>query len=283
MLRRPWARRVAFVWACLSAWDLVISQILPEHVAKDAPKLWQVTARLLNMTSGWIPWWGWLILGMALLVVCCVEFAFRSLREERLHHRYSQPDANAEKGFLDFQADGIQAMADLTRITLALNKDTEGFAKGVSKFGNRIKYITNPHWRRRYATRTAKFINTYSAKVQKAVSFIGSVTPVIAENQLGMIEREMDISALIGFAEASSITADQIIPSTITSLYGMKESTASIRGISADLNAASHKLDSVLGKYIDGLKHFGETCKNMQLSALSRVGKLRQHQEAAAT
>lgn len=274
MVERPWFKIGLLLWAVISIWDTALSQLVPETISKDAPRAYQIAIWLLNMTGGWLSIWGWLLIGAALVVFAALEFAFRTLREDRLRQRYAQPATGHEKGFLDFQADGQQAIEDLTNATLLSNKDTERFAKGIVKYGTRIQYISKPSWRRRYASRAAKYICAYAGRLQKTTDFVGSVTPVIAENQTGMIEQEMNVDSLKAFAAIVGQTTDAVLPSTIEALEGMRQSTASIRGISADLNAASTMLENVLGNYIEKLKNYGDVAKKIQMSALSRIEKL---------
>jgi hypothetical protein len=80
---RPWFRAFIFVWGAVGAWDLTLSQIVPEEYSRNFPKLYQV----VGMTAGWLSLWVWLMVGALSLVAGAVEWAFRHKKRylELLH------------------------------------------------------------------------------------------------------------------------------------------------------------------------------------------------------
>jgi hypothetical protein len=80
---RPWFRAFIFVWGAVGAWDLTLSQIVPEEYSRNFPKLYQV----VGMTAGWLSLWAWLMVGALSLVAGAVEWAFRHKKRylELLH------------------------------------------------------------------------------------------------------------------------------------------------------------------------------------------------------
>lgn len=73
ILDRPWLRFCAILWAGVSAYDLLASQLLPAGLAEQLPKVREV----VSMTSGWLPWWAWGWIGTALLAGAAIEYAAR--------------------------------------------------------------------------------------------------------------------------------------------------------------------------------------------------------------
>jgi hypothetical protein len=69
----PAVRVALLLWAIIAAYDTFSSQILPDTLAKKAPKVREV----IVMTSGWLPFWAWLLLLAAILVFASLEFALR--------------------------------------------------------------------------------------------------------------------------------------------------------------------------------------------------------------
>jgi hypothetical protein len=130
VFRRRWFRNLLLIWAAISFWDTFVSEMLPEKIAANAPRVYKVIFWLLEMTSGWIPWWGWLLVGMSMLVIGSIEFAFRVAREEQLRRGYLQPSASTEKGRLDYLVEGVQAINDLTN---ALVRDCISLSDGSSR------------------------------------------------------------------------------------------------------------------------------------------------------
>jgi hypothetical protein len=271
MAERPWFRAILLFWAVLGTWDLAVSQLVPESLGKEAPKFYQVLIWLLTMTSGWIPLWGWLAIGAALLVIGSLEFAFRATREERLKQRYLQPLKKPDGDMLDWLVDGQQAMEDLTKAVTRIGNETRRFANGISKFGSRLPYITNFKLRRRYLSKTARFINSYSEKVQNTANFMGSVMPVIAENQIKFINGNPGTEGLENLAKVVGETATNVLKQTIVQLQGMRKSADGIKGISGDLNVASERLQMVMGDLIQKVEDFGAVSERIQTAALTKL------------
>ena len=73
IIDHPAIRVALLIWAIIAAYDTFSSQILPETLAKKAPKVREV----IVMTSGWLPFWVWLLLLAAILIFASLEFALR--------------------------------------------------------------------------------------------------------------------------------------------------------------------------------------------------------------
>ena len=86
-----WLRAPGAALTALGLYDLLLSQGLPEELAKKWPRLHEVIA----MTGGWLPWWawGWIVTGFAAIVI--FEYAVR------LHSRLAEnwpPDQITNEG-----------------------------------------------------------------------------------------------------------------------------------------------------------------------------------------
>jgi len=88
---RPWFRTVGLIWFCVGAWDLTLSQFVPEEYSRNFPKLYQV----VGMTAGWISLGAWLMLGALLVVAGAVEWALRHKKRylDLLHQSSITPGA----------------------------------------------------------------------------------------------------------------------------------------------------------------------------------------------
>lgn len=275
MFRRPWFRKILVVWAVISFWDTFVSEMLPEKVAANAPRVYKVFFWLLEMTSGWIPLWGWLLLGMAVLVVGSLEFAFRWTGEEKRRLRYLNPTENADKDMLDFLVEGSQAIDDITKTLDSVNKHTLRFAKMLNRYSRIVPFVTNFKLRRRLLSRVANNINLYSENLRKKADLIGVATPAVRNNQIRFIERlvissSQDVDGLRHFSAVVGMTGN-IVAATVESLESMRNASASIKGISGDLNAASSGLALVIDFFIDKARGFRAMCKEIEAVALKKL------------
>jgi hypothetical protein len=276
MFRRPWFRNLLLVWATISVLDTFVSEMLPEKIAANAPRVYKVLFWLLEMTSGWMPLWGWLLIGMSLLVVGNIEFAFRITREDKLRRSYlQQPSAGTEKGRLDYLVEGLQAMNDITNALSASNGDTTRIGNTVNRYAKLLPFISNPKLKRQLLSRLARHINYYCDKVQRTAEFIGAATPMVSENQIKYIEgstigSEREKPDLRAFIQAILVTGSTV-PQTVNGFEGMRTAAGSVKGTTGDLNAASSRLYIVVGGLIDTINGFGAACEQMQKAANSKL------------
>lgn len=71
------ARWLFLLWAIVGIYDLVGSEFLPPELAQKRPTIYQ----LISMTSGWLSWNAWLLIGAVLLVIFALEYVARHKRE----------------------------------------------------------------------------------------------------------------------------------------------------------------------------------------------------------
>lgn len=60
-------------WTIVCTYDTALSQIIPASLGERFPRVRDAIA----MTSGWLPFWAWLLILAAILVAASFEFAFR--------------------------------------------------------------------------------------------------------------------------------------------------------------------------------------------------------------
>jgi len=70
---RRWVKIAVWLWAGIAFYDTLVSQFFTERWAKKAPKMRELIAE----TSGWLSWWGWLLILAAIIAIACFEYAFR--------------------------------------------------------------------------------------------------------------------------------------------------------------------------------------------------------------
>src|SRR5271166_3148176 len=76
LLRQPFVRFLLAFWAATGAWDLVLSEWVPEEYAKRLPRVYQVIA----VTTGLFSWQIWIVVGALIFAFAGVEYGFRRTR-----------------------------------------------------------------------------------------------------------------------------------------------------------------------------------------------------------
>lgn len=76
---RPAPKGILLAYAVIGVWDTLVSQFLPPTWAKELPSFYQI----LKMTSGFIPLWGWALVGMVLITGISIEYTFRKSQNTR--------------------------------------------------------------------------------------------------------------------------------------------------------------------------------------------------------
>jgi hypothetical protein len=71
------ARWIFLLWAAASVYDTFGSQFLPDDWAQKRPTVYQ----LVVMTTGWLPWQAWLLIGAIILVIFAIEYAARQKQQ----------------------------------------------------------------------------------------------------------------------------------------------------------------------------------------------------------
>lgn len=74
--KRPWVRAIGLLFSIIGFWDTFAAQLLPKSLAKKLPTVYEAA----EMTTGLLPWFWWVIIGLALLLVVVLDFAVRQNR-----------------------------------------------------------------------------------------------------------------------------------------------------------------------------------------------------------
>lgn len=77
--RHPARRAALLLWAGSGAWDLLISEWIPEHYSKRLPKVYDVIATI----SGLLSWELWLVIGSGVVIVfAAIDYRHRASRSK---------------------------------------------------------------------------------------------------------------------------------------------------------------------------------------------------------
>jgi hypothetical protein len=73
---RRWVRFALLLWAVIAAYDTFVHQFIPEPLTHRFPKIYE----LIYRTSGWLPWWTWLVVLALIVSGASIEFASKRSR-----------------------------------------------------------------------------------------------------------------------------------------------------------------------------------------------------------
>lgn len=71
--KRPVPRRLLYLWVAVTIWDTIVAQLIPKSWAQRAPRVYEV----VEMTTGFLPIWVWLVVGMIIIAAAAIEFGYR--------------------------------------------------------------------------------------------------------------------------------------------------------------------------------------------------------------
>jgi hypothetical protein len=91
-----WVRILSPLILFIGAYDSVVTQLVPKEQAEKFPKIYSV----VSMTTGFLPWWGWVLVLAAIFVIATVEY---EVRQSRIKSRInlSSPPAQSSVPFPD--------------------------------------------------------------------------------------------------------------------------------------------------------------------------------------
>jgi len=126
------------MWALIGTYDTVLSQFVPDDTAEKLPKTWQVAV----MTGDLLPWWGWLLVLAAIVIVGLLEELSRLTKAPNPVAASSQAGTQGATTFSDaaeqFRAD-LAHKAYLNRLALT------GGVSPLQRGYNRAKFQQNPN------------------------------------------------------------------------------------------------------------------------------------------
>lgn len=73
IFRPAWVKWAAGLWFLISTYDTIVAQFIPISWAQHAPNAYGI----LSVTSGYLPYWAWLLILATIVVIASLEYAFR--------------------------------------------------------------------------------------------------------------------------------------------------------------------------------------------------------------
>ena len=84
---QPFVRMLLIFWAASGAWDLALSEWIPEEYSKHLPRIYQIIA----MTLGPLSWQIWVMVGFMILALAIFEYAYRRNEREPIQNNLVNP------------------------------------------------------------------------------------------------------------------------------------------------------------------------------------------------
>jgi hypothetical protein len=270
---RPWTAVALVIWAIISAWDTAVSELLPASWANKAPKVYGV----IEMTSGWLPFWGWLLVGIAILSFASFEFAFQWTREEDFRKKY-QHLPKVDKGILDFHFEGTKSVQDVTRMLVTTTKHTEKFNRHLNAMAKKIARVGDGSEKKlKVARRTSQYIDAYAVNTLRAAEFIDGATTVMLESQTKFIKHPFAKHTVAELQEFSTNLQNlyaSILPTTVSQVDGIRLASNNAKGYSADMNASVDRVQYSISQLVHSMRNFGTSCEQIRSVALEKLSEL---------
>jgi hypothetical protein len=214
---------------------------------------------LISSFVGLLPWWAWLIIALAVLMIIVVEGSYRIVAQadpELLETIVSQPEiALEDMGKLDYVPEYLRALKTFTNRLRGLTR-RQGLATRLIDLHNaRFERTENPLRRQRIARDIARIIDRHNEHLEKVLPemrdrsqrFMFAMRGFVKDAE---INTSGDYEALQGLRESTVVFADSLNGSAdaVTSWRG---ATMGLRGrnISAAINRACDRMEQLLLEY----------------------------------
>jgi hypothetical protein len=178
-----------------------------------------------------------------------------------------------ERQALDNLVDGLQAIQDIAAIFVSLTTETEVLTKSSKNAGrNSIKAKDDFEKRRRVLTSFAGDLNYYSDRIEDFTTIVCHISPTL----LDCTVKFLDATPLVSEQDYKSLDAFLIqiggnVKSVNECIASMTDTvtiiSASFKGISYDLNVATDRAISVLGKLAKAFEQYKNACEQIGILA----------------
>lgn len=182
----------------------------------------------------------------------------------KLKERYLSQQLQIDRELLDYLVDGIQAIEDVTLIFNGLTKSTTKLGKSIAQHTRRAN-TKNFEKRRLIVSRMAADLDSYSEQVDEYVEIFRVLSPRLLEYTSQFIERGPKIAkenylsfarTVGGNAKSAAVVIDQVSLS--------QKLSDSLRGITADLNAAVTRYDAAIARLLAEIGEYKKVCETLE-------------------
>jgi hypothetical protein len=232
---------------------------------------------LLSDVLGWLPWWAWLLIALALALALLFEGAHREiwrLRKLTGAEPEEGPSSTAvvEKGILDFLPDGTEAMKTFTSELQKVARSTANIGPKLGRHANRFQQAAgNPTRMRKVAIDAANDMNKHSAILDTSVPVLRDCGNTFGESYVSYFEavgatqielarpKVMEFRRQIAnMIEASRTSREGGVAAYRDSVVGLRQ-----KKLSQAVNQAADRLQIGLDAIIAIMKDVEQSCKRL--------------------
>lgn len=201
---------------------------------------------------------------VALLVLLSITYQgarlidfWKNRRANELRERYLDTESTEEKGFLDFIVEGNQALKDITKIIIIVGKETERLGRQIGRHARRVDRTNDLGEKRKKIEAAANTMSLYSLKLTDLSNDLRKVTKAFRNNLKNFIlqakiQTDKEKQDLTEFIDAiKGVKAN--VPKTREELSAFRKTTMSLMGVSGQLNVASQRQGSAIGRMIKNI------------------------------
>jgi hypothetical protein len=189
-----------------------------------------------------------------------------------LQERYLSERPLIERELLDYEVDGLRAVNDVTLIFNGLTKSSTKHTTFMNRHNRKIRSIKDSEKKRRAVSKMATDLNSYSDDVDQYAAVFRALTPAMFEYVSQFVERSPQVPNEVYTNFARSIGGN--IQSSEGIIQTMGETQQAIagglRGVSADLNIAAARLQSVIALLIAEATNYRIACEQLQSIVMGR-------------
>jgi hypothetical protein len=190
-----------------------------------------------------------------------------------LQERYLSERLPIERELLDYEVDGLRAINDVTLIFDGLTKSAGRLTNLMNRHARKIRFIKNSEKKRRAVSKLASDINCYSDEVEQYAAVFRALTPAMFEYTSQFVERSPQLPNEVYINFAKSVGGNVQSSADMIRTIGETQQIflATFRGISADLNTASARVQSVIDLLIVEATNYRHACEELQSLVLKKL------------
>jgi hypothetical protein len=188
-----------------------------------------------------------------------------------LRERYLSDTPHVERELLDYEVDGLRAVNDVTLIFNGLSSSADRLTKKMLRHNKKIPHIRDSEKKRKEVSNLATSLDFYSNETEEYTEVFRALTPALFQYTSQFIERAPATREnYIAFSEALAGNIQSTL-GMIKQIHESQEIITQFRGISADLNRATTRLENVNARLIVEAGKYMDACKELELIATRKA------------